>query len=251
MALKNIYRRSVASDGKLEMSLQEFKKWLKRFDTNNDGKISKELQEAVRANGGGWFSRLKGSRGIKVADANGDGYIDENEFNNLVEFAQRNLGVRIVSYVKIKKQPLYPHFSLSSLLLPPFCSQYRCRSSGERAPVTAPSSSPLLPAKARRNIVGIFLVPGILIEEELQVMGNLKLVCKNKQIDTNNDGKISKKEFQEAVRANGGCKVQRLKGRRGIKAADTNGDGYIDENEFNNLVEFAQRNLGVRIVSNY
>ncbi|KAG5573488.1 hypothetical protein H5410_063254 [Solanum commersonii] len=31
-------------------------------------------------------------------DANGNRYIDENEFNNLVEFAQKNLGVRIVSY---------------------------------------------------------------------------------------------------------------------------------------------------------
>ncbi|MCD7467707.1 hypothetical protein HAX54_005272 [Datura stramonium] len=100
MALKNIsYRRNVASDGKLEMSLQEFKKWIKRFDLDKDGKISKEeLQEAVRANGGGWFSRLKGSHGIKVADSNGDGFIDENEFNNLVDFAQRNLGVRIISY---------------------------------------------------------------------------------------------------------------------------------------------------------
>ncbi|CAN4115094.1 unnamed protein product [Withania somnifera] len=69
------------------MSLQEFKKWLTRFDTDKDGKISV------------WFSRIiKGSSGIKAADANGSGYIDENKFNNLVEFTQRNLGVRIVSY---------------------------------------------------------------------------------------------------------------------------------------------------------
>ncbi|KAK4726166.1 hypothetical protein R3W88_031083 [Solanum pinnatisectum] len=99
MALKNTYRRNVASDGKLEMSLQEFKKWIKIFDTDKDGKISKEeLREAVRTNVDGWFRRLKGSRGIKGADANGNGYIDENEFNNLVEFAQKNLGVRIISY---------------------------------------------------------------------------------------------------------------------------------------------------------
>ncbi|CAN4095388.1 unnamed protein product [Withania somnifera] len=100
MALKNTYRRNIASDGKLEMSVQEFKKWMKRFDIDKDGKISKEeLREALRANGVGWFSRIiKGSKGIKDADANGNGYIDDNEFNNLVEFAQRNLGVRIVSY---------------------------------------------------------------------------------------------------------------------------------------------------------
>ncbi|WMV57042.1 hypothetical protein MTR67_050427 [Solanum verrucosum] len=97
MALKSTYRRNIASDGKIEMSLQEFKKWIKRFDTDKDGKTSKEeLYEAVRKNGGGWLSRLKGRRGIKGADANGNGYIDENEFNNLVEFAQKNLGVRII-----------------------------------------------------------------------------------------------------------------------------------------------------------
>ncbi|CAN4115097.1 unnamed protein product [Withania somnifera] len=100
MALKNTtYRRNISSDGKLEMSLQEFKKWLKIFDLDKDGKISKEeLREAVRANGGGWFSRLKGSHGKKIADTNGDGFgfIDEKEFENLVEFAHRNLGVRII-----------------------------------------------------------------------------------------------------------------------------------------------------------
>ncbi|KAF3633951.1 hypothetical protein CQW23_28843 [Capsicum baccatum] len=98
MALKNnTYRRNISSDGKLELSLQEFKKWLKRFDLDKDGKISKEeLREAIRANGGGWLSRLKGSHGIKIADSNGDGYIDEKEFRNLVDFAQRNLGVRII-----------------------------------------------------------------------------------------------------------------------------------------------------------
>ncbi|KAH0705246.1 hypothetical protein MTR67_050428 [Solanum verrucosum] len=98
MALKNTaYRRNISSDGKLEMSLQEFKKWIKKFDTNKDGKISKEeLREAVRTNGGGWLSKIKGSHGMRVADSNGDGFIDEKEFKNLVEFAQRNLGVRVI-----------------------------------------------------------------------------------------------------------------------------------------------------------
>ncbi|XP_055826680.1 polcalcin Syr v 3-like [Solanum dulcamara] len=97
MALKNNSRRNISSDGKLELSLQEFKKWLKRFDLNKDGKISKEeLREAVMKNGGGWFSKIKGSYGMRIADSNGDGFIDEKEFKNLVEFAQRNLGVRII-----------------------------------------------------------------------------------------------------------------------------------------------------------
>lgn len=97
MALKNNYRRNISSDGKLEMSLQEFKKWLKRFDFDKDGKISKEeLCEAVRIYGNGWFSKIKSSHGMKIADSNGDGFIDEKEFKNLVDFAQRNLGVRVI-----------------------------------------------------------------------------------------------------------------------------------------------------------
>lgn len=99
MAFKSIQPRKAyySADGKLEMNLDEFKKWLKKFDANKDGKISREeFREAVRSTGSR-FSRLKGWWGMKSADTNMSGFIDENEFNNLVEFAQKHLRVKIES----------------------------------------------------------------------------------------------------------------------------------------------------------
>ena len=66
------------------------------FDKDKDGRISQdELKEAVRATGG-LFSSWKSKRGVKSADLNGDGFIDQNEITRLVEFAQKYLGMRIV-----------------------------------------------------------------------------------------------------------------------------------------------------------
>ena len=94
MAFKCV-RSIQGSDGKREMTIEEFKRWLKRFDGDRDGRISKaELREAVRANGGR-FSRWKVHRGIGLADGNNDGFIDETEMKNLVEFAQAEFGLKI------------------------------------------------------------------------------------------------------------------------------------------------------------
>ncbi|KAL9999797.1 putative EF-hand domain-containing protein [Helianthus debilis subsp. tardiflorus] len=69
-----------------------------RFDTDKDGQISKsELRQIVRATGG-WFSRWKGKAGIKSTDKNGNGFVDGCEMENLVHFAQKELGVRITAY---------------------------------------------------------------------------------------------------------------------------------------------------------
>ncbi|MFS7972687.1 putative EF-hand domain-containing protein [Helianthus anomalus] len=69
-----------------------------RFDTDKDGWISKsELRQIVRATGG-WFSSWKGKAGIKSADKNGNGFVDGCEIENLVHFAQKELGVRITAY---------------------------------------------------------------------------------------------------------------------------------------------------------
>ncbi|KAF8030528.1 hypothetical protein BT93_E2842 [Corymbia citriodora subsp. variegata] len=79
------------------MNLEEFKKLLKKFDANKDNKISKEeLQELLRSHGK-HFSGWKSKRALGHADANGDGYIDENEMINLVEFAKKQLGVTVVA----------------------------------------------------------------------------------------------------------------------------------------------------------
>nr|GMC54276.1 Calcium-binding EF-hand [Ipomoea batatas] len=97
MAIKN-YARSTHSDGKLDMTLEEFKKWFRRFDADRDGRISREeLREAIRA-AGVRFSWLKGRKGMKAVDGNGNGFIDDSEIDKLVEFAQMNLNIRIVTY---------------------------------------------------------------------------------------------------------------------------------------------------------
>lgn len=90
--------QNVSDDGRRELTVKEFKRWLMRFDTNKDGRISKkELRQVVKATGG-WFSRWKGTAGISSADKNGNGFVDECEIENLIQFAQRELGVRIIPY---------------------------------------------------------------------------------------------------------------------------------------------------------
>lgn len=87
-------------DGNLKrvMSMEEFKRWLKRFDADNDSRMSKEeLREAIRVTGG-WFSGWKSSQAVRTADADGNGFVDENEIHNLVDFAEKHLSVKIVSF---------------------------------------------------------------------------------------------------------------------------------------------------------
>ncbi|KAI5656207.1 hypothetical protein M9H77_25000 [Catharanthus roseus] len=98
MAIKGCYRSATFDDNKVEMTLEEFKKWLKRFDEDKDGRISQqELQNAMRTSGV-WFSGFKSKDGLKSADKNHNGFIDDNELNNLKEFVLKHLGVRIVTY---------------------------------------------------------------------------------------------------------------------------------------------------------
>ena len=74
----------------------QFSEWLAGFDRDKDGRISRdELREAVRANKR-WFSTWKSNRAVKNADLNRDGFIDQSEFTHLVEFSQKQLGIRIV-----------------------------------------------------------------------------------------------------------------------------------------------------------
>ncbi|KAL2249612.1 UNVERIFIED_CONTAM: hypothetical protein Sindi_2434900 [Sesamum indicum] len=88
---------SRAPSDKVEMSVQEFIKWLMQFDSDKDGKISvEELRAAIRANGQ-WFTTWKAKHGLKLADKNHNGIIDENEICNLVKFAKKHLGRRIIS----------------------------------------------------------------------------------------------------------------------------------------------------------
>ncbi|KAK4752775.1 hypothetical protein SAY87_021573 [Trapa incisa] len=95
MAIRN---RSIPNDGCRVMSLDEFKQWLKRFDSDKDGRISiEELSHAIRTNGR-WFSRRKGKEALGSADVNGDGFITEDEVEELVEFAKKQLGLKVVAF---------------------------------------------------------------------------------------------------------------------------------------------------------
>ncbi|XP_074585566.1 putative calcium-binding protein CML18 [Curcuma longa] len=81
-----------------EMTVDEFKEWLKRFDADKDGRISRqELRRAIRSIDRR-FTGWKAARGIRFADTDGDGFIEDDEVDKLVEFARNSLGLKIVAY---------------------------------------------------------------------------------------------------------------------------------------------------------
>ncbi|AES73283.1 putative EF-hand domain pair protein [Medicago truncatula] len=82
--------------GKRVMTVEQFKLWLKTtFDTKNDGKISKEeLRHAVRLTRGLLVS-WSICPDFYAADTNHNGFIDDNEFKNLVHFADKHFNVKI------------------------------------------------------------------------------------------------------------------------------------------------------------
>lgn len=79
---------------KRQLTPEEFKKWLKTFDADGDGRISKtELRNAIRSSGA-WFSGRKSGRGMNEADINHDGFIDDDEIENLLDFAEKKMNVK-------------------------------------------------------------------------------------------------------------------------------------------------------------
>ncbi|KAI3737113.1 hypothetical protein L2E82_27108 [Cichorium intybus] len=98
--MKRAYNgREIGRNGVNNLTMKEFKKWLMTFDENKDGRISRdELRQAIRLTGGGCFSfsTFKAWRGVKSADANHSGYIDYDEIESLVEFADKVLLLKIV-----------------------------------------------------------------------------------------------------------------------------------------------------------
>ncbi|KAJ1291909.1 hypothetical protein BS78_02G352300 [Paspalum vaginatum] len=79
------------------LTAAEFKGWLKQFDADGDGRISRrELREATRRRGA-WFAGVKAWRAVRRADSDRNGFVDECEMENLVEFAEKELGFLIVS----------------------------------------------------------------------------------------------------------------------------------------------------------
>ncbi|KAG8049986.1 hypothetical protein GUJ93_ZPchr0009g1865 [Zizania palustris] len=81
------------------MTEDEFKAWIRQFDVDRDGRISRdELRRAMRAMGVRFMGHYKCKRGMIQADANGNGYIDDDEIDGLVEFLRNLLRIRLVAY---------------------------------------------------------------------------------------------------------------------------------------------------------
>jgi hypothetical protein len=105
------------------ITVPEFKRWLKQFDTDRDGRISrKELQEAIRRRGA-WFSGLRAIFAIRHADRNRNGFVDDSEIEGLIHFAERELGFRIT---KDAPRPLVGGAMMASP--PPPARQFYTRS---------------------------------------------------------------------------------------------------------------------------
>ena len=77
------------------LSEEQVKGLLSRYDTNRDGRLSKdELKRAFRGMGLR-FSGWRAGRALRHADANGDHYISEDELSELVKYAHSKWGFRI------------------------------------------------------------------------------------------------------------------------------------------------------------
>lgn len=91
--------RCVHFEPNREMTVDEFKAWLRRYDEEHDGRISQEeLKEAL--NGlRVWVAWWKARQAMKVANSNRNGHIEKaKEMEKLVTYAQQNLHLKIYDF---------------------------------------------------------------------------------------------------------------------------------------------------------
>ncbi|KAJ6990223.1 hypothetical protein NC653_018687 [Populus alba x Populus x berolinensis] len=79
-----------------EMTVEDFKAWLRQFEMDNDGRVShEELKEAIQSLRV-WFPWWKARQVMKVADTNHNGQIEgAEEIEKLVNYAQQHLHMKI------------------------------------------------------------------------------------------------------------------------------------------------------------
>ena len=71
------------------LSEEQLKGLLKRYDTNGDRKLSKKELKAAFRSLGLHFSGWRAGQALRHADANGDGYVSEDEMKELVKYAMK------------------------------------------------------------------------------------------------------------------------------------------------------------------
>ena len=84
----------------LKADYDEVMSLFKRYDVNNDGKLSWEEVKAGFRRLQSRFPAYRAQRAFQMADKNGDGYISEAELDNLVKYAlecyQGNVNLRLI-----------------------------------------------------------------------------------------------------------------------------------------------------------
>ncbi|KAL5780289.1 hypothetical protein ACOSQ2_011026 [Xanthoceras sorbifolium] len=65
---------------------EQWKVWLRGFDTNRDGRLSKEELKNALESLGSSFPAWRSWRALCHADENRDGYISEDELDGLVKY---------------------------------------------------------------------------------------------------------------------------------------------------------------------
>ncbi|EEF38761.1 conserved hypothetical protein [Ricinus communis] len=79
-----------------DMSVNEFKAWLRQFDIDHDGRLSREdLKEALQSMSI-WFAWWKSRQAMKEVDTDRNGLIDNpKEIEKLIKYAQQRLHMKI------------------------------------------------------------------------------------------------------------------------------------------------------------
>jgi len=68
---------------------EQVKGMLKKYDKNRDGKLSKQELRLAFKEMGLHFCRWKAGKALRFADRNGDGYINEDEISEFVQYASK------------------------------------------------------------------------------------------------------------------------------------------------------------------
>ncbi|XAR61875.1 hypothetical protein NMG60_11016416 [Bertholletia excelsa] len=77
------------------LSEEQLKGLLKRYDTNGDGRLSKKELKVAFHDFGLRFCGWKARQALCHADADGDGYISDEEWDELVKYASKKWRVYV------------------------------------------------------------------------------------------------------------------------------------------------------------